>query len=212
MGLGSLIPGMVSGVKQIVNSFQDGRASRKINPVYNPYEVSQYAKAKHGLAGLLLNGRMAGASQAENNIFQAQANTAAQAQRAAGDSSTLLAMLAGTQAQTNDSLNQLGVAESQDYQNRLQNYNAAQDAMTAEMDKVYQDKMNKYMIDLNMKTGLKNASRQGFVNGMATYGSAVDGAIEQAMSLINPAGSLSGLMGKGFGGGQASGAGAGSGF
>src|SRR5205085_1584394 len=74
-----------------------------------------------GLAQTLLNARMPGAAAAERNIYGSQANTMAQVNRNATDSSQVLALAGAAQGQTNQAFSNLETQEAQDYQRRYSN-------------------------------------------------------------------------------------------
>lgn len=82
----------------------------------NPYQSNPYLQKQLGLAQQLYNARMAGATQAEQNIASTQSNTISNINRNATDSAQALALASGTQGTANDSLNQLAIAEAQDKQ------------------------------------------------------------------------------------------------
>lgn len=134
-------------VGTIGNLFASGRANRRLNDLIKQdpsYQSSPYASQRLALAQQLLNARMPGAATQERNIYGTQANTLANIQRNATDSSQALALAAGTQGQTNQAFNQLGQQEAQDYYNRLSNLTGAQQGMIQEGDKVYQDQIRRF--------------------------------------------------------------------
>lgn len=167
-----LAAGLVgAAAKGIFGLFQNAKAN-EIDPVYKPYETSQYAKDKLGIAGQYLNGRMPGAADIEKNIYGSQANYLKNAERVATDSSQLLALGGLSQEQTNQSFNQLGLEESQYKQGMLQNYNQALDTMTNEGDKEFQDMWNKYQMDMDRKAETRNA---GWANIFGGFNDAASG-------------------------------------
>jgi hypothetical protein len=160
----------------ITGLFQNRKAN-KIKPVDPVYKISPYAQDQYGLARLYLNGRMAGATQQEQNILASQGNMLANVQRNAGDSGQALAMAAAGQSQTNQALADLGATEAQNKAAMLGNYNQAAGTMINEGDKVYQDQLRKYNNAVEAKNALRNAAWQNIgqgVNGLtglaALYG------------------------------------------
>ncbi len=143
----------------------------------NPqYQENPLARQQLGLAQSMLNARMPGASAAERNIFANQANTLSNVQRAATDSSQALALAAGTQGQTNQAFQNLGMEEAQDYQRRYGNLAGATQGVISEGDKVYQDKVRRYQ-DLAALTGAniqQNMNNWGTLSnlgfGLANFG------------------------------------------
>lgn len=156
-----MIPMMVfSLAMQAAKSASESSAANKlknmssqINPNDPKYNTSPYAQQRLGLAQTLLNARMPGATAMERNIYGNQANQLQNVNRNATSGSQALAMGAAAQGQTNQAIQNLGVQEQQDYYNRLGNLTGAQQGMTQEGDKVYQDQLRDYQ----EKTQLKNA-------------------------------------------------------
>lgn len=167
MGAG-LIGGILGGIAdvgKIIGGFSQNHEANQINPVYRPYEISPYAKAQLGLAQQLFNGRMFGASALEQNIANSQANYMANVGRNATDSSQALALGALSQGQTNNAYNDLQIKEAQNKYDLLGNLNTAEQGMTAELDKQYQDMLTKYMIDTQQKAALKNSAFNNIFSG-----------------------------------------------
>jgi hypothetical protein len=199
-----MIGGLISGINSIFAGGKMKRASKKIDLKGKEvtYEESKYAKEQLANARNDVNARMTGAAQAERNIYQNQANTLASMGRNATDSSQMLALAGGVQGQTNESFNNLGVAEGQNQQVQKQNLNSALQNMTQEQQKVYMDKLRKYQEAYNAKMGLMQAGITNQQAGLNTIGSTIDNAAYQALSIAT-GGMGGGLMG-GMGGGQQS--------
>lgn len=167
MGAG-LIGGILGGltdVGKIIAGFSQNHQANQINPVYKPYEISPYAKAQLGLVQQLFNGRMFGANTLEQNIANSQANYMANVGRNATDSSQALALGVLAQAETNNAYNDLQIKEAQNKYDLLGNLNAAEQGMTAELDKQYQDMLQKYIIDTQQKAALKNSAFNNIFSG-----------------------------------------------
>lgn len=188
LGIGAALGIVGSLGKMAVGGIQAVKAG-KIKPVYTPYKESPYARQRLGMAQSLMNGRLAGAGAMERNIAANQASAMGNAQRGATDSSQLLALGAGLQAQSNDAYGDLAIKEQQNQYNLLDNLNRGYDGMTNELDKVYQDKLNKYQMDVNAKQQL-NASGYGNIfsglNDMASLATMMEnkkngGGMSQSM-------------------------------
>lgn len=190
--------GLVGGIGSI---FANRKANKELERLIkqNPtYKSSPIAAQRMALAQQLLNARMPGAAAMERNIYGTQASNLANIQRNATDSSQALSLAAGTQGQTNEAFNQLGIQEGQDYYNRLNNLTGAQQGMIQEGDKVYQDQVRRFQ-DLAAIRGAQNQNRQsswqGISNlgfGLASFGMATEKAGMSALT-----GGLSGGAGMG---------------
>ena len=139
---------------------KQNKLAKAINPIDDPYTESPYTKSLYGAGANLYKGRMAGATAAEQNIAQNAANTNANVGRNAGDSSTALAMAAGVQGNADNAYGNLAVGEAQDKLQRFGVYSNVTQQMTAERDKVHEDKLRKYYDDLNYKRALEAAAMQ----------------------------------------------------
>ena len=164
VGLSAGLVGLSAGL----GLFQTIKAG-SIHPQYSPYQVSDYAKQRLGMAQQLYNGRMAGAANQEQNIANNQANTIASASRGASNGAQLLALGGAAQGQSNKAYADLGAQEAQNKMQQAQNLNGALDNMTAEEYKVYQDKLNQYQTQMQQKTSLMNA-------GLTNIGNAANSA------------------------------------
>lgn len=132
------------------------------------YTESTYAKSQLGLAQSLYGGRMAGATEMERNIQTNQANTVANVNRNATDSSQALALAAGAQGQANDAYGQLGLMENRDKQQRYQNLVAAQQGMTQEHQLSADDEVRRWQDQLGilMKRNEIRQQQWGNVNNL----------------------------------------------
>lgn len=161
--------GLIGGIGKM---FGRGKANREMdkllakNPVYNENPL---AKQRLGLAQTLLNARMPGAVAVERNLFTNQATQLNRLDRGATDASQALAAAAGIGAQTDTSLNQLGVNEAQDYQRRLANLSDAQQGVIMEGDKVFQDKTRRYNDEFAVR-GAQQQNRQNTWGDISNFG------------------------------------------
>lgn len=112
--------GVVDGISRIFGGQKQKNAATE-----NPYQNNPYLKQQIGLAQQLYNARMAGATQAEQNIASTQSNTISNINRNATDSAQALALASGTQGTANDALTQLAMAEAQDKQAKAGMLNGA---------------------------------------------------------------------------------------
>jgi len=147
------------------------------------YQSSPYAANNLGLAQTLLNSRMAGAAGRERNIQTSGANTRSRILGGVTDSSQALSLMAGVQGQEGDQYNDLALQEGQDAMMKQQNLMGANEAMTAEGDKVHddsvrrwQDQVNIAMTQYKLRTK-RRADAAKVIGGIFTGGSSVLGAI-----------------------------------
>lgn len=161
--------GILGGIGKMIGR---GKANRQMNALLaqDPtYKANPLAGQRLGLAQQLLNARMPGAATAERNIYGNQATTLANVNRNATDASQALALSAGVQGQTNQSFQDLGMQEAQDYQRRYSNLEGAQEGMIAEGDKVYQDQVRKFGV-LSQIRGAQNENRQNTWGDISNLG------------------------------------------
>ena len=135
VGLITAGAGLLGGTISRAKANRDMRRQMANRPVYN---IDENIRQRLGLAQAQLNARMAGASQAERNIMSQQASTLGNVQRASTDASQALLAAGNVQAQTNKALENLGLAEAQNYQTRLGNLVGAQEAMAQENQKAFE--------------------------------------------------------------------------
>jgi len=166
--------GLISGIITRNNAKKRLKELEKQDP---EYQISPYAKQRLALAQTTLNSRAAGAAQAERNIFQTQANTIGAANRNATDSSQALSVAAASQGQTNDSFEQLAAMEAQAGEARKDQLYAAQDVMTAENDKDYDNKVRHWQDRVNIVMG-KNALSQQNAQSLANFGGTASGVYD----------------------------------
>lgn len=174
--------------------FGRGAANKRMESLLKrmpKYQANPLVAQRLGLAQTLLNARMPGAAQAERNIYQTQANQVAQAERAATDPNQLLLAGAGAAGQAQQAFQGLAGQESADYQRRLANLGQAQEAQVEEQQKEYQDQMNRYQ----METQIKAAEQE---NRQANWGDVANLGFTGAM--LGQQGVFKGLFGKGDGG------------
>lgn len=169
LGIIGLGAGLVGGIGSLFGNKKSNKGLEDLLRQNPSYQKNPIAGQRLALAQQLLNARMPGAASLERNIFSNQANTLGQINRNATDASQALALASASQGQTNQALGQLGVQESQDYYNRLQNLTGAQQGMIEEGDKVYQDQIRRFQ-DLAAIRGAQNQNRQNTWSGISNLG------------------------------------------
>lgn len=176
-GISTTAMGMVGN---IFNSIAGIKADKALDKVYknNPkYTTSPYAQNTLGLAQTLLNSRIAGAAGRERNILGNQANAMAGVNRNVTDASQAAALAAGLQGGSNQAFSDLQMQEGQDYYNKLNNLNQANQGMTQEHKDMFddevrrwQDEVNKIITQYKMRTkGGADWAQQG--SGLSSMGS-----------------------------------------
>jgi hypothetical protein len=188
-GLGIGLIGGIGGMFGAAKSNRQLDALLKQDPAY---KANPLVAQRLGLANTLLNARAPGAAAAERNIYQNQANTQANVNRNATDSSQALALAAAGQGQTNQAFSNLETQETQDYQRRYGNLVGAQDASVQEGDKVYQDQIRRFQ-DMAQIRGAQAHNRSSAWSSLSNFGMG-------AMSLGLMGGSS--MFGSGGGGGM----------
>jgi hypothetical protein len=173
---GQILSGAISLGKMLFGGAQNSMANGVDVPKVE-YKESPYAKDKLSLGKVLFNSRMPGSAAAEENISQNNANTAGGIRRNATDSSQTLAMLAASQAQTDNSFSKLRDNEAGYQLNLLNNLNAGNDGMTQEWWKKYQDETRTQEQLMAEKNGLRQAAWQN-IGGAANEMSAIGGNID----------------------------------
>lgn len=179
VALGSALYKGISGVRQ-------NRMANKIKPQQVNYQTSPYAAANVGLAQQLFNGRMAGASSAEQNIFANNANANASVNRNATNSAQALALISANQGQTDQALSNLAVQEAQSGQQRAGMLMNANQGMVGEGDKIYQDQLRKYQEDVAAKSALRQSGMNNIYGAMGDLGGLaanLDNNVKQVLTM-----------------------------
>lgn len=196
--------GLVSGIGSM---FSRGNANKEMERLLKQdpqRKANPLAANRLGLAQTLLNARMPGSAAMENNIFRNQANTVSSINRAATDSGTALALATEAQGKTNDQIEQLGMAEAQDYQRRYNNLGNAEEGMMREDEMQFQDSVRRFQNKVQIK-GAQQQNRdsnwQSFANmgmGLANFG--LQGGFNNLFGNNNAAAGRGSYMGGGFAG------------
>jgi len=160
-GISTTAMGMVG---TLFNSIAGIKADKKLSKLIEQdpkYKTSPYAQNTLGLAQTLLNSRMAGAASRERNIYGNQANVMGNVNRNVTDASQAAALAAGIQGQTNQSFNDQQALEAQDYYNKLNNLNQANQGMTQEHKDMFDDEVRRWQDQVNTVLTQYKMRRQG---------------------------------------------------
>jgi len=135
-----------------------------------------YGKDTLGLAKTLLNSRMTGAAAMERNIYGTQANTIANINHNATDSSQAIAAAAGVQGQTNENFGQMQLLEGQDYNNKLSYLTDEEGKVHDDNVRRWQDQVNTVMTQYKMRTK-RRADAGKVIGGIFTGAASMLGGI-----------------------------------
>lgn len=218
-----MIAGAVAGgIKGLVNIF-DGismrKQAKKIKPDYYSLndprlagQESQYAKQMLGRAQMQVNARMAGAAQRDRQIQTGLAGTQAAIARGVVDPTMAMQSMLASQAQAGQQMDNAAMMDAQFQQQKEANLVNAQNTMIGERDKLYQEKTNKYQMDMSQKNALRNAGQAAISSGIGSIAGSLTGfgANKQALDqqdmqnnfLSQMYGGGSGSAGAGFTPGQ----------
>jgi len=176
--------------------FSKHQANKKLKEMEKnmpTYSMDEGVKKRLGLSQTLLNARMPGAAAAERNIYQTQANQMAGAQRGATSGNELLLAGSGAAAQAGQQFGALNQAENADYQRRYGNVSSATDAMAAEKQAEFANKMQNYQQSVAMEgarqANTQQAISQGTQLGMGLGSMAQEGAFNGTPSTTPATGS-----------------------
>lgn len=170
---------IASGIGAIGKFLTGVKQGNKADDVVVPdatYNVSPYAQEMLAEASRLKDSRMTGAEEAGRGIDQSFGDAAGSVGRNATSGSQALALIAAMQGNSNNARNQLRLQEGGDQQQKQANYATANMGMTAELDKVYQDKVRKQQMAMMEKNGLRDAALKNqfgafndITNGLQMY-------------------------------------------
>lgn len=183
--------GLFGTVNNLLAAGKQNRLAKKINPINQTYVEDPTITGLYGEGKNLYQGRMAGATQAEQGISTDEANATAFGERNATDASQLLSYGAGVYGQGDEARTNLATKEAQDKVGRFGVYSNVSQLLNQEHDKVFQDKLRKYYDDLNYKRALEGAAMQNKANAW----NGLDDTIMSAATLF--AGGIPGQGGNG---------------
>jgi hypothetical protein len=160
----------VLGLGQMV----EGMSMRPKRPTY---EIPDEIKNMLALRQMNLQGRMAGASQAQQNIMQGQGQTIGAYQGAMRNPNAILAGVSASQGQANRGFSNLASMEAQDYQRRLAGLEGAQRTMGQYRDKEFDiNEMQPFQDEARTKAALIGSG----LRNVAGAGQGVAGAFGEA--------------------------------
>lgn len=178
-----------SAVNSLITAGKQNKLARGINPVNTTYAESArsggenpYIQSLYGEGRNLYQGRMAGATQAEQNLLSGNAGFNAAVDRSATSGSQAIAAKAAGLGSTNQGFQDLALTEAQNKQNRFGIYSNVSQLMADEGNKVYQDRLRKYYDDLNYKRGLQGAAMQN----KASFWQGLDDTAMAAANIFAP--------------------------
>ena len=170
---------LAGGVGKMISRGKANREMEDRKRKINAMEINPEYGRQLGLAQTQLQGRMAGASQAEQNINQQAANTQANISRGATDPMQAILGAGAIQGQTSQAFNQLAGQEQADYANRLQRMMAAGMTKAQAEDQLRMDK-------LGMTTQLSGAQQQNRQNSWGDLSNMGMAALNMGMSGMKP--------------------------
>ena len=189
IGLG-LAGTLVGGIGKIASRNQSNKVMGKLlneDPIYSENPI---AKQRAALARNLMFARMPGAISAEKNIYRNTANAVGNIQRNATDASQAIAAASGAFAQGDQSFGQLQEREAQDFGNRYNRYDNAQEGVIREGDKVFNDQTRRF----DNKVNINGAIQENKANNWGDIGNFGGSLMNFGM-----AGGFKGMFAKGGG-------------
>lgn len=157
----AILGGLSAGFK-LVSGLSQRSAANKVKVPEVKYTPSPYARDTLNIAKNLYGGRMPGAANAEANILSNNAATQGAIGRNANDSSQALALLTAAQGNTDQALTGLANQDSMFKMNAANLLAGANQGMTTEMDKVYNDQVRAR----NEAMQAKNNLNQSFLSNV----------------------------------------------
>lgn len=185
----SMLPSMLSVGQKLFTGIRQGIFGNQVNVPDVKYTISPYAQNILATAKQLNNSRMPGATNAEQNIQTNFANVSGGIGRNATSSAQALAMLTGAQANTDQALANLGQQEAGFKLSAIQNLNLANNAMTAEHDKVYQDAVRRQNNAMQEQSALRQSGMINLSNSFSEGQKLAD--IFKALKKLSPNGNNS---------------------
>ena len=136
--------GLAGGIGKMIARGKSNREMRNLQKQDPKYAANPLAAQRLSYATALRDARMPGAATAENNITGAFGNQITTAQNNASDSSQFLALAGAAQGQAQKGFENLGMAEAQDQQRRMGNWEAALQGQIGEEQNVFNDELRRY--------------------------------------------------------------------
>lgn len=169
LALGGLVTGLVGAIGQASQRKKSNAQLEKLIGQDPSYTANPIAAKRAALAKSLLFARMPGAASVERNIYGNTANQVGNIQKNATDASQAIAAASGAFAQGDQAFNQLGINEAQDFQRRYGNYDAAQEGVIREGDKVYNDQVRRFGDLVNIR-GAQQENKSNLWKDISNFG------------------------------------------
>lgn len=161
---------LAQGIGGLIMGGKMKKEASKINPIYEKFQKSPYAKQMLGMA--------------QNNLYANSPYRSAGYDRMARGNSARYKLLGSLspdqqlqglnnmQDKDNEALFAQGAQDANDFtQKRAEFYNSL-NANTAENDKAYNNMFQNYQMDMDRKMSLQNASRQTTMGALGSFGNA----------------------------------------
>ena len=136
--------GLIGGIGKMIARGKSNREMRNLQKQDPKYAANPLAAQRLSYATALRDARMPGAATAERNITGTMGNTLTTAQNNASDSSQFLALAGAAQGQAQKGFENLGMAEAQDQQRRMGNWEQALQGQIGEEQNVFNDELRRY--------------------------------------------------------------------
>jgi hypothetical protein len=173
-GLG-IASSLAQGIGGLVMAGKMRKEASKINPIYEQFQKSPYAKQMLGMAQNNLYANSPYRSAGYDRM--ARGNAARYKLLGSLSPDQQLQGLNNMQDKDNESLFAQGAQDANDFtQRRSEVYNAL-NANTAENDKAYNNMFQKYQMDMDRKMSLQNAARQTTMGAFGAFGNAASSAM-----------------------------------
>jgi hypothetical protein len=143
--------GLAGGIGKMIARGKSNREMRNLQKQDPKYAANPLAAQRLSYARALRDARMPGAATAERNITGAMGNTLTTAQNNASDSSQFLALAGAAQGQAQKGFENLGMAEAQDQQRRMGNWEQALQGQIGEEQNVFNDELRRYGNQVQMQ-------------------------------------------------------------
>lgn len=158
---------------KIYSGFKQNSLANKINPQFDQYQTSPYAKQQLGTAQQAYNAPMPGYQDQVRGIQTAQSNANSFVQKNATDSGQALSLGGLNQGIANNAVTDLGRQQAQYKMGMLGNLNNAYGAMIGEGDKEYNSQFQKYQTDVGIQQGLRSGGMQNISSGINDIASGI---------------------------------------
>lgn len=166
IGLAGAGLGLIGSVAQMFGTRKANAQLEDLKKRIRLMDINPEIRKAAALANTQLQGRMAGASQAERNIYQQGANTQSNINRAATDPMQAILGAGAIQGQTSQAFNQLAGQEQADYANRLARQMQAASELAQAEDNL---RMQKLQMETQL-SGAQQENRQNVFGSLSNLG------------------------------------------